>query len=143
MKPIRTSSIIPTRGSAQRGVEAGAPLIRNRTCRNILDDVVIARELGLNRLSYIEIEMTLLRLRSRLLITMAATAARPKTHSRQLLFFAELLFLAANLILLPIRLLAQLAVYFGFVTVYPSFVIKTFSPGWRSCFDRKLFWRPI
>lgn len=41
------------RGSAQQGVEAGAPLIRNRTRRNILGDVDIARELGLNRLSYI------------------------------------------------------------------------------------------
>jgi hypothetical protein len=41
------------KGSARRGVEAGAPLIRNRTRRNIMGDVDTARELGLNRLSYI------------------------------------------------------------------------------------------
>jgi hypothetical protein len=40
-------------GSARRGVEAGAPLIRNRTCQNILGDMDTARELSLNRLSYI------------------------------------------------------------------------------------------
>jgi hypothetical protein len=34
-------------------VEAGAPLIRNRTCQNILGDMDTARELSLNRLSYI------------------------------------------------------------------------------------------